>query len=74
MGISVETLALAKAFTVDYIAEIGGIKEIYEYTDISYFPAVGEDACLYVDTSNGKIYRWSGSMYIELSTETLREL
>lgn len=74
MGISVETLTLAKAFTKEYVAEYGGIKEIYEYDEYSYFPAQGDTECFYVDKSTGRIYRWSGSIYVEISAETIRSL
>lgn len=77
MGISVETLTLAKVFTKEYVDEHGGgvaAKEIHEYDEYSYFPAQGDTEYLYVDKSTGRIYRWSGSMYVEISAETIRSL
>ena len=77
MGISVETLTLAKVFTKEYVNEHGDgavAKEIHEYDEYSYFPAQGDTECFYVDKSTGRIYRWSGSMYVEISAETIRSL
>ena len=76
MGISVETLTLAKAFTKEYVDEHGGgaaAKEIHEYDEYAYFPSTGSTEELYVDELTGRLYRWSGSMYVEVSGEKIRE-
>lgn len=37
---------------------------------VTYFPAEGETGKIYVDTTTGKTYRWSGTQYVVIS-ETL---
>ena len=44
------------------------VDDILEYTDREVFPAIGETGKIYVDLSTGRIYRWSGSVYTEVST------
>lgn len=68
------TLAMAKAFTVDYVQEHGSVKEIHEYSSSSGFPVIGESDSLYVALDTNKVYRWSGSVYIEVSPSTIEEL
>jgi hypothetical protein len=67
MGISVETLALAKSYTNKYVETHGGTDEIFEYDSINYFPSIGKAKSLYVDLSTNLAYRWSGSTYVEVS-------
>ena len=78
MGISVETLNLAKAFCINYIAEhadeFGGVEEIYQADSVSDFPSTGDLKVLYVDKATGSIYRWNGSNYSEISSETIKAL
>ena len=44
------------------------VDDVLEYQDMSLFPNPGEFEKIYVDLSTSRIYRWSGSSYIELST------
>ena len=67
MGISFETLALAKSYTKKYVETHGGIDEILEYDSINYFPSTGKTKTLYVDLSTNLAYRWSGSTYAAVS-------
>ena len=43
------------------------VDDVQEYNSISDFPATGESGKIYVDKSNNKTYRWSGSGYVEIS-------
>ena len=43
---------------------------VLEYPAKNVFPATGEVGKIYVATNDGKIYRWSGSQYIEISNAT----
>lgn len=43
------------------------VDDVLEYSAKSSFPATGETGKIYVDTSNNKTYRWSGSAYVEIS-------
>lgn len=43
------------------------VDDIEEYPSFADFPETGEDNKIYVDLEENRIYRWSGSMYIEIS-------
>lgn len=43
------------------------VDDVLEFTNPAAFPATGEAAKIYVSQTDGKIYRWSGSVYIEIS-------
>lgn len=43
------------------------VDDVVEYGDISLFPGTGENSKIYVALDTGKIYRWSGTQYIEIS-------
>lgn len=42
------------------------VDDVLEFNDFSIFPTPGETGKIYVDISTNKIYRWSGSTYIEI--------
>ncbi len=43
------------------------VDDVLEFPALVSFPLVGETGKIYVDLSNNKSYRWSGSTYIEVS-------
>lgn len=43
------------------------VDDVLEYSAKTSFPATGETGKIYVDKSNNKTYRWSGSAYVEIS-------
>lgn len=43
------------------------VDDVLEYSDQSSFPVTGETGKIYVDTTAKKIYRWSGSAYVEIA-------
>ena len=43
------------------------VDDVLEYTDLAGMPGTGEAAKIYVALDTNKIYRWSGSVYIEIS-------
>lgn len=43
------------------------VDDVLEYAGKSAFPATGETGKIYVDTSDNKTYRWSGTTYVEIS-------
>lgn len=43
------------------------VDDVLEYTDLSSFPLTGTTGKIYVDLTTNKVYRWSGSTYIEVS-------
>ena len=44
------------------------VDDVLEYSSMSEFPASGETGKIYTDISTGRIYRWSGSTYVEISS------
>lgn len=44
------------------------VDDVLEYSSKSVFPTSGESGKIYIDTSNNKTYRWSGSTYVEISS------
>jgi hypothetical protein len=46
------------------------VDDVLEYAGTSNFPATGETGKIYVATGSGKIYRWTGSIYVEISPST----
>ena len=43
------------------------VDDVLEYTNLAGFPATGTTGLIYVALDTNKIYRWSGSAYIEIS-------
>jgi hypothetical protein len=43
------------------------VDDVLEYTNLAGFPATGETGKIFVDKATQKIFRWSGSTYIEIS-------
>ena len=43
------------------------VDDVLEYTNLAGFPATGTTGKIYVALDTNKIYRWSGSAYIEVS-------
>ena len=43
------------------------VDDVVEYAAQANFPATGETSKIYVALDNNKIYRWSGSAYVEIS-------
>jgi len=45
------------------------VDDVLEFATLASFPVTGESGKIYVDTSNSKTYRWSGSTYILISAD-----
>jgi len=43
------------------------VDDVLEYANLAGFPVTGETGKIYVDLATGKIHRWSGSVYVEIS-------
>ena len=43
------------------------VDDVLEYTNRGSFPTTGETGKIYINISDGKTYRWSGSTYSEIS-------
>ena len=43
------------------------VDDVLEFSALASFPATGTTGVIYVDTTTNKVYRWSGTVYIEIS-------
>jgi type IV secretory pathway TrbF-like protein len=43
------------------------VDDVLEYAALANFPASGETGKIYIDIATSKIYRWTGSVYVEIS-------
>lgn len=43
------------------------VDDVQEYANLASFPVTGDSGVIYVALDTNKTYRWSGSMYIEIS-------
>jgi len=43
------------------------VDDVLEFAALASFPATGTTGVIYVDTTTNKVYRWSGTVYIEIS-------
>lgn len=43
------------------------VDDVLEFANLASFPATGESGKIYVDLATNKTYRWSGSVYSEIS-------
>jgi len=43
------------------------VDDVLEYANFAGFPSPGEIGKIYVDKATGKIHRWTGSVYVEIS-------
>lgn len=72
----VDSLLSAKQAAGTYATLVGGtvpasqlpsyVDDVLEYSTQAGFPGTGEVGKIYLSTSNNKIFRWSGTTYIEI--------
>jgi phage-related tail fiber protein len=77
--VALAAIPMALKGAVNGIAELDGnglvkasqlpsyVDDVLEYTTLATFPATGESGKIYLETTSNRIYRWSGSLYIEIS-------
>lgn len=46
------------------------VDDVLEFTNLASFPVTGEQSKIYIDLSNDKQYRWSGSTYIWINSSS----
>jgi hypothetical protein len=63
-GVTVSTAS--SSITISAGGGGGGSANIVEATTAAGFPATGASSTLYVSTDASRVYRWSGSVYVEL--------
>ena len=44
------------------------IDDVLNFANLAAFPVAGETSKIYVDETTNKVYRWSGSVYVEISS------
>jgi hypothetical protein len=44
------------------------VDDVLEYDSLAVFPAIGEGSKIYVDKTTNKVYRWSGSTYVYITS------
>jgi polyhydroxyalkanoate synthesis regulator phasin len=44
------------------------VDDVLEYADLASFPATGEAGKIYVAVDTSKVYRWSGTVYIQITS------
>lgn len=54
---------------VSQLPDLDTYKDVLMYETRGNFPSTGNTKKLYVDKAGAKIYRWSGSTYVELSPQ-----
>jgi hypothetical protein len=50
------------------------VDDVLEFATLAAFPGAGETGKLYTDLATNKVYRWSGSTYVEVSASALVEV
>ena len=53
------------------IWEFGGGEEFIEVANYAALPATGSISVIYVTLDDNKLYRWTGSTYVELSAQSI---
>lgn len=45
----------------------GAIGKVYEAPTVNDFPTIGDESTMYISLLDNKVYRWGGSVYVEIS-------
>ena len=74
------TIATEESVATGYAPLVGGlvpaanlpsyVDDVLEYSAFSAFPTIGESGKIYLSTGTGRIYRWTGTIYAEVSPST----
>lgn len=67
MDLRIRTVPLNTSDKIDAIYLPSYVDDVVEYANLAAFPPAGETGKIYVALDTNKIYRWSGSTYIEIS-------
>ena len=67
LDLRIRTVPLNSASKIDAIYLPSYVDDVLEYANLAAFPATGETGKIYVALDTNKIYRWSGSAYVEIS-------
>ena len=60
--------------SIDFTVNIGELDQIEEYDSLSNFPVVGSANVIYIAKDTEKLYRWSGSIYVEVSPSPVQSV
>ena len=50
------------------------VDDVVEYANLAGFPATGEAGKIFVDIATKRIYRWSGSVYVEINAAPVQSV
>jgi hypothetical protein len=67
MELRIRTVPLNSSSKIDATYLPSYVDDVLEYANLVAFPATGETGKIYVALDTNKIYRWSGSAYVEIS-------
>lgn len=67
LDLRIRTVPLNTSDKIDAIYLPSYVDDVVEYANLAAFPVTGESGKIYVALDTNKIYRWSGSAYIEIS-------
>ena len=67
LDLRIRTVPLNTSDKIDAIYLPSYVDDVVEYANLAAFPPTGETGKIYVALDTNKIYRWSGSVYIEIS-------
>ena len=73
-GIANGYVPLNASTLIDSIYLPSYVDDIIEVADFASLPLTGEIGKIYVTLDNNKIYRWSGSVYVEMAETTIPSL
>ena len=71
MDLRIRTVPLNSSSKIDSTYLPSYVDDVLEYADLATFPATGSTGIIYVALDTNKIYRWSGSAYIEISPSSV---
>lgn len=69
-GVANGYVALASDSKVDAAYLPSYVSDVLEYANLSAFPVTGASNKIYVALDTNKVYRWSGSIYIEVAANS----
>lgn len=67
LDLRIRTVPLNTSNKIDATYLPSYVDDVEEYANLAAFPSTGETGKIYVALDTNKIYRWSGSAYIEIS-------
>lgn len=70
MDLRIRTVPLNSSSKIDSTYLPSYVDDVLEFANLAAFPPTGDAGIIYVALDTNKIYRWSGSAYIEISSSS----